>query len=128
LKYHDDSINFFLTVEDIFNLKLEADLIVLSACVTGMNTNRPGDELIGLTRAFIYAGTPSVIASLWHSYSDSTLELIRNFYKYWNNSTEPMSKAKALQKAQIELIHNGQHRAWRHPYHWALFILIGDWL
>lgn len=122
------SSNFLLTAEEIFSLKLNADLVVLSACVTGVNENRPGDELIGLTRALMYAGTPSVIASLWNSYSDSTLELMRTFYKSWNNPNAPTNKVKALQRAQIEFIRNSSKKAWSHPYHWGLFILIGDWL
>lgn len=120
--------DMLLTAEEIFNLKLKADLVVLSACLTGVNENRPGDELIGLTRSLIYAGTPSVIVSLWGVYSDSTLELMQRFFKYWTDAKEPMNKVEALQRAQLDLINNGSKEAWKHPYHWAPFVLIGDWI
>lgn len=126
--FSEVSSDMLLTAEEMLNLELKADLVVLSACVTGVNENRPGDELIGLTRSFIYAGTPSVIVSLWGVYSDSTLELMRAFFKYWTDPKEPMNKVEALQKAQLNLIHNESKEAWRHPYHWAPFILIGDWI
>lgn len=122
------SSDMLLTVEEIFNLELKADLVVLSACLTGVNKNTPGDELIGLARAFIYAGTPSVIVSLWGVYSDSTKKLIQAFFNYWTKSKEPMNKAEALQRAQLDLIANGVNKCWKHPYHWAPFILIGDWV
>ncbi len=120
--------DMLLTAEDIFNLELHADLVVLSACVTGVNENKPGDELIGLTRALIYAGTPSVIVSLWSVYSESTLELMKSFYKYWADPKQSFSKAEALQKAQLDMIHKSPDILWEHPFFWAPFILVGDWM
>jgi len=89
-----------LTVKEIFEMKLNADLVVLSGCETGLGKLSRGDELVGLTRAFIYAGTPSVVASLWNVEDSSTAALMGSFYK----NLKTMSKAEALRKAQLELI------------------------
>lgn len=111
-----------LTVKDIFSMNIKANLLVLSACETGFNEQKPGDELIGLTRAFLYSGTKSIMVSLWRVNVVSTLKLMESFYKKIKN--EKMSKAEALQKAQIEMMRDEQYF---HPYYWAPFILIGDW-
>jgi len=110
-----------LTVEDIFKLKLNADLVTLSACQTGINEQKPGDDLVGLTRSFIYAGTPSVVVSLWPVYGPSTLELMEKFYSYLK---EGKNKIEALQKAQLYVMNKPEYS---HPYYWAPFILVGDW-
>lgn len=94
-----------LTAEEIFSLSMHADLVTLSACETGVNERKPGDELIGLTRALIYAGTPSVIVSLWAVDDLSTGLLMEYFYKQLRNPTEedggqPVSKVEALQQAE----------------------------
>jgi len=112
-----------LTVKDIFSMNIKANLLVLSACETGLNEQKPGDELIGLTRAFLYSGTKSIMVSLWSVSADSTLKLMESFYK--KIKKEKMNKAEALQKAQIEIMHDEQYS---HPYYWAPFILIGDWM
>lgn len=111
-----------LTVKDIFNMDIATNLLVLTACETGLNKLKPGDELIGLTRAFLYSGAKSILVSLWSVSADSTLKLMESFYKNLINNT--LSKAEALQKAQMEMIHSEQYS---HPYYWASFILIGDW-
>lgn len=92
-----------LTAEEIFSLKIEADLVTLSACETGINDRKPGDELIGLTRALIYAGTPSVVVSLWAVDDLSTSLLMQHFYLQLQNPDEgqPVSKCEALQSAQL---------------------------
>jgi CHAT domain-containing protein len=117
-----------LTAEEIFNLDLHADLVTLSACVTGVNENKPGDELIGLTRALIYAGPPSVIVTLWPVHSESALRLMESFYRYWMNPTPGYSKVEALQKAQLDMIGDKSNEKWQNPFFWAPFILVGDWL
>ncbi|MDQ6662159.1 MAG: CHAT domain-containing protein [Chloroflexota bacterium] len=94
-----------LTAEEIFNLSMNADLVTLSACETGVNERKPGDELIGLTRALIYAGTPSVIVSLWSVDELSTSLLMEHFYLQLRrpleeNNGQPVTKAEALQSAQ----------------------------
>ena len=111
-----------LTVKDIFSMNIKANLLVLSACETGLNEQKPGDELIGLTRAFLYSGTRSIMVSLWSVSAVSTLKLMESFYKKIKD--EKMSKAEALQKAQIEMMQDARYA---HPYYWAPFILIGDW-
>ena len=89
-----------LTAEEIFGLEMRADLVTLSACETGVNERRPGDELIGLTRALIYAGTPSVLVSLWSVDDLSTAWLMEQFYTGWLGG---LGKAEALQVAQCWL-------------------------
>jgi tetratricopeptide (TPR) repeat protein len=111
-----------LSVNDIFGLRLNANLVTLSACETGISDQKPGDELIGLTRGFIYAGTPSVVVSLWSVEAKSTLQLMNRFYTYLIN--DKMTKVEALQKAQLEIMEMDEYE---HPYFWAPFILIGDW-
>ena len=91
-----------LTVKDIFGMDLDADLLVLSACETGLNEQKPGDELVGLTRAFLYAGARSIMVTLWSVSAASTLRLMESFYE--KTIKQKMSEAEALQKAQIELM------------------------
>lgn len=89
-----------LTAEEIFSLQMNADLVTLSSCESGINENRPGDELMGLTRALIYAGTSSVVVSLWSVDQVSTSILMSRFYQKLKAG---VNKAEALQQAQIEL-------------------------
>jgi CHAT domain-containing protein/Tfp pilus assembly protein PilF len=110
-----------LQVYEIFNLKLNADLVVLSACETGLGKQVKGEGLVGLTRAFLYAGTPSVVVSLWKVLDTSTAGLMVRFYSHLKNGKR--SKADALRQAKLEMIHQGQ---FAHPFYWAPFILVGD--
>ena len=89
-----------LEVREIFGMELKAKLVVLSGCETGLGKLSTGDELVGLTRAFIYAGTPSVVASLWSVDDSSTAHLMASFYR----NLKTMSKVEALRQAQLELI------------------------
>ena len=89
-----------LEVREIFGMDLNANLVVLSGCETGLGKLSTGDELVGLTRAFIYAGTPSVVASLWSVDDSSTAHLMASFYR----NLKTMSKVEALRQAQLELI------------------------
>jgi CHAT domain-containing protein len=89
-----------LTAKEIFGLEMNADLVTLSACESGINDNKPGDELIGLTRALIYAGTPSVMVSLWEAEQISTNLLMSRFYQKLKTG---LNKVEALQQAQLEL-------------------------
>lgn len=93
-----------LTAAEIFSLEMKADLVTLSACESGINDNKPGDELIGLTRSLIYAGTPSVVVSLWEVEEISTSILMSRFYqKLKDGSDHGLNKASALQEAQLEV-------------------------
>ena len=96
----DDKEDGRLEVREIFGMDLKASLIVLSACETGLGKLSSGDELVGLTRAFIYAGTPSVVASLWNVEDSSTAQLMASFYK----NLKTMTKVEALRQAQLQLI------------------------
>lgn len=89
-----------LTAEEIFGLEMKADLVTLSACESGVNERRPGDELIGLTRALIYAGTPSVVVSLWAVNDVSTAILMEHFYRAL---LDEQNKAQALQSAVLRV-------------------------
>ena len=138
-----------LEVREIFGLNLHSSLVVLSGCETALGKLSTGDELVGLTRAFIYAGTPSVIASLWKVDDRATADLMRIFYKHLKSE----SKVASLRQAQLELIRAhgqsdflarrgvggfgklGQTPAPKsqasvvstsHPYFWAPFVLQGD--
>jgi len=134
---------------EIFNLNLKnTSLVTLSACQTGLGELRSGDELIGLIRAFFYAGTPSLVASLWMVNDQSTSELMNLFYK----NLKTHSKVESLRMAQLEMINGEVGRGivrgvggitsskagkdksqstmtvnGSHPYFWAPFILLGDW-
>jgi CHAT domain-containing protein len=109
-----------LQVYEVFNLKLNADLVVLSACETGLGKEVKGEGLIGLTHAFFYAGTPSVMVSLWKVQDRSTADLMANFYQQLERAS---GKAEALRQAKLKLI---QDKRYAHPYYWAPFVLIGD--
>ncbi len=110
-----------LTAREIFDLKLNSELVTLSACQTGLNESKPGDELIGLTRSLIYAGAGSVIVSLWSVDALSTQEWMVEFYMELKNGKD---KATAVQQAQIKIMSIEEYS---HPYYWAPFILVGDW-
>ena len=107
-----------LEVQEIFGLDLHASLVVLSACETALGTLTRGDELTGLTQAFIYAGTPSVITTLWQVNDRSAFELMREFYRQLRAGR---NKAEALRLAQLAILDLHPQ-----PYHWAAYELIGE--
>jgi CHAT domain-containing protein len=111
----------FLRFGDIFGLSLPVDLIVLSACRTGLGKEARGEGLIGLTRGFMYAGAPRVIASLWKVDDDATAELMKRFYQ--KMLKDGMTPASALRAAQASMF---AQRRWGNPYYWAGFILQGE--
>ena len=94
--------------------------MVLSACQTNVGALSAGDELVGMTRAFFFAGTPTVVSSLWSVDDASTEALMMAFYGHWQAG---MGKAEALQAAQAEVRGNPQ---WASPFFWAGFVLNGD--
>lgn len=113
----------FLRLRDIYNLNLPVDLVVLSACRTGIGKLVRGEGLIGLTRGFMYAGTPRVVASLWRVDDEATAELMKRFYSHMLK--DKMTAVAALRQARIEIM--GAREVWREPYFWAGFVLQGDW-
>lgn len=112
----------WLSAYEIFNLKLNADLVVLSACETGLGKEVKGDGLMSLTRAFMHAGAPSVVVSLWSVDDKSTADLLIAFYRHLRQppNGEKISYAEALRQAQLDSIRKGNS-----PYHWAPFVLLG---
>jgi len=116
----DEQNNGEVRAYEVFSLDLKANLVALGACETGLGKLSEAEGLIGLVRSFLYAGTPTVIASLWSVYDRPTMELFINFFKYWKK--EGMSKVEALGRAQRELA-----KEYGLPVAWAGFIMIGDY-
>jgi CHAT domain-containing protein/tetratricopeptide (TPR) repeat protein len=114
--------NGFLRLSDIFNLKLASDLVVLSACETGLGEEVKGEGLVGLTRGFMYAGAPRVVVSLWSVDDEATAVLMGKFYK--KMLQDKLKPAAALRGAQLEMIKETEFSA---PYYWAAFTLQGEW-
>ena len=110
-----------LQTPEIFNLKLRADLVTLSACETGLGQEMRGEGIVGLTRAFFYAGTPSVLVSLWKVDDASTADLMTTFYENLRKNGE-RDKAAALRETQLKMISGNRYA---HPYYWASFVLQG---
>ena len=106
-----------LSLFDLYQLQLNAELVTLSGCGTGMNVVVGGDELIGLVRGLLYAGAQTLMVSLWEIHDESTAEFMRDFYTAYKGAP---NKAHALREAVLKL------RAKRpHPYYWAAFSLVG---
>ena len=117
-----EPVNGFLRMSDIYDLKLNADLVVLSACRTALGKDVRGEGLIGLSRGFMYAGSPRVVASLWKVDDAATAELMNRFYT--GMLRKDLRPAEALRAAQIEMINDERFGS---PYFWAAFTLQGEW-
>ena len=118
----DDQNDGYLQVHEVFEMDLKsASLVTLSACETALSKIQGGDDLVGLSRGFIYAGTPSILATLWKVDDGSTSKLMEIFYRNWKSG---MTKAEALRGAQETV--KGM-KGYEHPFYWAPFITIGDW-
>ena len=113
----------FFQLHDIYKLKLSAQLVVLSACSSGLGKNVRGEGFIGLTRAFMYAGARSTVASLWRVDDNATTELMRQFYSAMLK--EGMSPPAALKSAKEKM---WKHPRWRHPFYWAAFVIQGEYV
>jgi tetratricopeptide (TPR) repeat protein len=110
----------FLRFPDLFNLNLPTELVVLSACETGLGNNVPGEGLVGMTRGLMYAGALRVAVSLWSVDDRATSDLMQDFYKnLWQSK---QSHAAALRAAQLNMWQQGKA-----PYYWAAFTLQGEW-
>jgi CHAT domain-containing protein len=112
----------FLRTHDIYNLKLPAELVVLSACETGLGKEVTGEGVEGLTRAFMYAGARRVVVSLWNVNDKATASLMQRLYTEMLRSHK--TPAAALRAAQIEMLRT---RQWQSPYFWAPFVMQGEW-
>jgi CHAT domain-containing protein/Tfp pilus assembly protein PilF len=119
---HGKPQNGFLQLTDIYNLNLPADMVVLSACETGLGKQVRAEGLVGITRGFMYAGASRVVASLWKVDDAATAELMGSFYK--GIFKDHLSPAAALQRAQVEM---WNEKRWSAPYYWAGFVLEGEW-
>jgi CHAT domain-containing protein/Tfp pilus assembly protein PilF len=117
-----NALNGFLRLTDIFNLKLAADLVVLSACQTGLGQNIQGEGMVGLTRGFMYAGAKRVVVSLWSVDDEGTAALMSSFYQ--KMLQKGLTPAAALRAAQLEM---WKQEKWKSPYYWAAFTLQGEW-
>jgi CHAT domain-containing protein len=109
----------WFTARDAYGLKLNCGLVTLSACETGMNTVAPGEELMGLARGFLSAGSPTVLMSLWTIDDQATADLMVAFY---GELTRTKSPAAALRGAQVKLLKQRSH-----PFFWSPFVLVGRW-
>jgi CHAT domain-containing protein len=111
-----------LEVPEILRLRMRAEMVTLSACQTGLGKVLAGEGVMGLSRAFLFAGARSVVVSLWNVNDAATAELMKAFY---GNLKRGVGAAEALRLAKLGLA-NGAQRAWRHPYFWAGFVFVGD--
>lgn len=112
----------YVRLYEIYNLNLPAELVVLSACQTGVGKQVKGEGLIALTRGFMYAGAARVVASLWKVDDSATAALMAQFYKeIFVNGKRP---AAALRTAQSEI---AKQKRWQSPHYWAGFVLQGEW-
>ena len=119
-KTHDG----FVRTDEVFNLRLGSPLVMLSACETGLGKEKRGEGVMGLTRAFMYAGAPTVGVSLWSVADKSTADLMTDFYKRLLTAGDTTTASSALRGAQLAMISGKKYSA---PFFWAPFVLVGDW-
>jgi CHAT domain-containing protein len=119
-KTHDG----FVRTDEVFNLRLGSPLVMLSACETGLGKEKRGEGVMGLTRAFMYAGAPTVGVSLWSVADKSTADLMTDFYKRLLTAGDTTTSSSALRGAQLAMISGKKYSA---PFFWAPFVLVGDW-
>jgi len=118
----EDADGEFLYPDDVFSLRLKADMVVLAACRSGQGELLRGEGLVGMTRGFLYAGARSVLVSLWDINDRSTGEFMESFYK---EVAAGRSVAEALRLTKLRFIRSDRP-AQRQPYRWAPFVLVGD--
>jgi CHAT domain-containing protein len=111
----------YLRLDDIYALDLNADLVVLSACDTALGRDIRGEGLVGLTQAFLYAGTKGLVLSLWQVSDAATAVLMTRFYEHLIKGNA--APAEALRVAQLSM---AAERRWSSPYYWGAFVLVGD--
>lgn len=115
-------VDGFLRLHEIYNLDLDADLVVLSACSTALGKEVYGEGLIGLTRGFMYAGASRVVSSTWNVDDRASAQLMSRFYTAMLSNR--IAPAAALREAQLRLLHQAR---WASPHYWAAFALQGEW-
>jgi CHAT domain-containing protein/predicted negative regulator of RcsB-dependent stress response len=114
----------FVRTDEVFNLRLGSPLVMLSACETGLGKEKRGEGVMGLTRAFMYAGAPTVGVSLWSVADKSTADLMTDFYQRLLSTSAASTTSGALRGAQLAMISGKKYSA---PFYWAPFVLVGDW-
>ena len=115
----------FVPLHEIYGLELNAELVVLSACQSGLGQSIRGEGLVGLVRGFFHAGVPRVIASLWQIDDQATAALMEQLYR--GLLQQGLPPAAALRRAQLEIYQNPPKPAWKSPYSWGAFVLQGEW-
>ncbi|MCY7353014.1 MAG: CHAT domain-containing protein [Cytophagaceae bacterium] len=116
--------SYKLYTSELYNLKLDqARLVILSACETGSGRLQRGEGAISLARAFMYAGCPSVVTTLWNAHDESTAYLAQRLHSYLRDG---LATDEALRQAKLDYVRSEENRAYDHPYYWANFILIGE--
>lgn len=124
IAFYPDRADHKLFTSELYNLSLQnARLVVLSACETGMGQLHRSEGMLSLSRAFMYAGCPSIVTTLWNAHDESSAYLSKRLHQYLRQG---FSTDKALQQAKLDYFESEQSRAYDHPYYWAHFILIGD--
>ena len=113
----------YLTMADVFRLQLNAKLVALSACNTGSGEQVRGEGVMGLTRAFMYAGTPAIAVTLWSVHSRSAKELDIGLFRYLKDGQPP---ARALRSIKLRMVRGEEDDTYWHPYYWAPFVIFGD--
>ncbi len=121
-KIEDSLENEFLYVRDLYNMKLNADMVVLSACETGLGELQRGEGVVSLARGFSYAGAKSIITTLWSVSDENTKDLMLPFYE---NIKSGMEKDAALRQAKLDYIEQNSHLE-AHPFYWAGLIPLGN--
>jgi CHAT domain-containing protein len=116
----DDRNSGDLSAEEVFALRMRADLIALSACQSGLGRLSAGDEIIGLNRAFVYAGSRQILTTLWRVDDVATALLFKHFYR----NARTMDRAEAMRRSQLLLRSRPEYA---HPVYWAPLVLSGDW-
>jgi CHAT domain-containing protein len=112
----------YLRTSEVFNLRLGAPLVMLSACESGLGKVKNGEGVIGLSRAFMYAGAPTVGVTLWSVADKPTAELMTDFYQRLLGPNS--SSSGAMRDAQLAMISGKKYSA---PFYWAPFVLVGEW-
>jgi CHAT domain-containing protein len=112
----------YLRLRDIYNLRLSAELVVLSACDTALGKDIKGEGIVGLTRGFMYAGVPHIVATLWKVDDEPTSEFMKQFYE--SLLQKHLSASASLREAQMVM---SKKKQWHSPYNWGAFVIEGDW-
>jgi len=118
----DSLDSYSLSTYELYNLRLNARLVVLSACNTGSGSLRQGEGIMSLSRGFVYAGVPSIVMTTWEVHDESGSRLMERFYFYLR---EGLGKDEALRKAKLDFL-EGSNRLKAHPYFWSSYVLIGN--